>query len=77
MIAPLLPQILTLANALGIEIVVEGVETEAQANYLEATGKRLQVQGWLFGKPLTAEALAARWEVEEPSLVHVCETPMV
>ncbi len=61
-IAPVLPQILSLAASLGMEVVVEGVETETQADYLESTGKPLQVQGWLFSKPMSADALAAFWD---------------
>jgi sensor c-di-GMP phosphodiesterase-like protein len=55
--ASILPQILSLAESLGLDIIVEGVETEMQANYLRDTGKRLQAQGWYFGKPVTATEL--------------------
>jgi sensor c-di-GMP phosphodiesterase-like protein len=53
--APVLPQILTLAECLGIEVVVEGVETKGHRDYLIATGKLLKVQGWYYSKPMTAE----------------------
>ncbi|HEX4309589.1 MAG TPA: EAL domain-containing protein [Acidobacteriaceae bacterium] len=55
--ASILPQILSLAESLQLEVIVEGVETEAQAEYLIATGKRMQAQGWCFGKPVTASQL--------------------
>ena len=55
MIAPILPQMLALAESLGMQVVVEGVETEAQAAYLRTTGQKLCVQGWLLGKPMSAD----------------------
>lgn len=42
--------IITMATAMRLTIVAEGVETAAQADYLDARGVRL-AQGWLFGKP--------------------------
>lgn len=55
--ASILPQILNLAESLQLEVIVEGVETEAQATYLCATGKHIQAQGWCFGKPVSAHEL--------------------
>jgi diguanylate cyclase (GGDEF)-like protein/PAS domain S-box-containing protein len=43
-----------LAHNLGLTLVAEGVETEAQLEYLKARGCDL-VQGYLFSKPLPAE----------------------
>jgi sensor c-di-GMP phosphodiesterase-like protein len=56
-IAPILSQMLEMASSLGVEVVVEGVETEAQRDYLAASGKTLRAQGWYFSRPLSAEAL--------------------
>ncbi len=47
----LLPQILAMAAALNLEVVVEGIETEEQAQYFASRGKRLRGQGWLYGRP--------------------------
>ncbi|MFG6485320.1 putative bifunctional diguanylate cyclase/phosphodiesterase [Roseateles sp. BYS78W] len=47
-----------LARSLGLTIVAEGVETEAQAAEVEALGCT-QLQGWLLSKPLLAEAAGA------------------
>jgi sensor c-di-GMP phosphodiesterase-like protein len=58
-IAPILPQMLAMVESLGIDVVIEGVETEAQMRYLESTEKPLRVQGWYCSKPLSAEAFAA------------------
>ena len=55
--ANILPQILSLAQSLQLDVIVEGVETEAQADYLIATGVHMQVQGWHFGKPVIATDL--------------------
>jgi sensor c-di-GMP phosphodiesterase-like protein len=55
--ASILPQILSMAESLALEVIVEGVETECQAGYLESTGKALRAQGWFFARPLAASAL--------------------
>jgi sensor c-di-GMP phosphodiesterase-like protein len=55
--ASILPQILSLAESLQLEVIVEGVETEAQAEYLISTGKFMQAQGWYFGRPVAASEL--------------------
>jgi EAL domain-containing protein (putative c-di-GMP-specific phosphodiesterase class I) len=53
--------IIALAHNLGLKVLAEGVETEAQAAYLRDHGCDL-AQGYLFGRPQPYEALAARWE---------------
>jgi diguanylate cyclase (GGDEF)-like protein len=45
-----------LGDALQKDLVAEGVETEAQASMLRLLGFRY-LQGWHFGRPLTASAL--------------------
>jgi sensor c-di-GMP phosphodiesterase-like protein len=55
--ASILPQILSLAESLGAEVIVEGVETAEQADYLTATGISMKAQGWYFGKPVIATDL--------------------
>lgn len=47
-----------LAEALGLAVVAEGVETEAQAAEAEALGCS-HLQGWLLSHPLTADAAGA------------------
>lgn len=47
----LLPQILGMANALNLEIVVEGIESEEQEQYFAAAEGRIRGQGWLYGRP--------------------------
>ncbi|WP_206933954.1 putative bifunctional diguanylate cyclase/phosphodiesterase [Roseococcus thiosulfatophilus] len=47
-----------LARGMGIEVVGEGVETEAQAASLRAAGCHV-IQGWLVARPMPAEAFLA------------------
>lgn len=53
---PLAQGIVTLAHALGLQVVAEGVETERQAEILAALGCE-EAQGWFFGKPARPEDL--------------------
>ena len=47
--------IISMARSLGIQTTAEGVETEAQLEYLREEGCN-EVQGYLFSKPMTADA---------------------
>ena len=49
--------ILTLAEMLNLEVIVEGIEQSAQLAHLEELGGSALVQGFLFGHPVTADAL--------------------
>ncbi|MDP1898844.1 MAG: bifunctional diguanylate cyclase/phosphodiesterase [Rubrivivax sp.] len=49
--------IMQMAHSLGLRVVAEGVETEAQRDALVALGCD-ELQGYLFAKPMTATALA-------------------
>jgi diguanylate cyclase (GGDEF)-like protein len=49
--------IVALCAELGMEVIVEGVETETQRRILEGLGCRL-MQGYLFGRPLCAGGVA-------------------
>lgn len=57
--AEIVRAIIALANALHLAVVAGGVETQAQADFLQELGCN-QVQGYWFGKPMSAEALAAQ-----------------
>ncbi|NUR29733.1 MAG: EAL domain-containing protein, partial [Catenulispora sp.] len=50
----LMAGIVDLGHALGLGIVVEGIETEAQCGLVRGMGVTLG-QGWLFGRPMTGE----------------------
>ncbi|MGD8932081.1 MAG: EAL domain-containing protein, partial [Chromatiales bacterium] len=45
--------IIALGHNLGLEIIAEGVETEAQQNLLKILGCQ-EVQGYLYGRPVSA-----------------------
>ncbi|QSX36185.1 EAL domain-containing protein [Shewanella sedimentimangrovi] len=50
--------IIAMGQALRLQVIAEGVETEAQARFLSALGCQ-QAQGYLFAKPAAAEELGA------------------
>jgi sensor c-di-GMP phosphodiesterase-like protein len=53
-VVSILPQILAMADALRLQVIVEGVETDGQATYFAASDRPMFAQGWLFGKPMPA-----------------------
>jgi len=64
--APLVAAILAMARALGLRVVAEGVETEAQARWLTDHGCDC-AQGWLFGRPSALLTSASpRWSRSTP-----------
>ncbi|BES83865.1 hypothetical protein PEC302107_19120 [Pectobacterium araliae] len=54
----MLSHIVSMAHCLNQHIVAEGVETLVQEAYLKSLGVAY-VQGWLYSKALTQEALIA------------------
>jgi diguanylate cyclase (GGDEF)-like protein/PAS domain S-box-containing protein len=52
--------VITLARSLGLGLIAEGVESEAQVECLRLLGCE-RYQGYLFGRPEPAEVLEQRW----------------
>ncbi|MWL55289.1 EAL domain-containing protein, partial [Escherichia coli] len=48
---PVVLAIISIARGLGLNLIAEGVETEAQARYLRANGC-LTMQGYLYHRPM-------------------------
>jgi sensor c-di-GMP phosphodiesterase-like protein len=61
----ILPQILTMAETLKLHVVVEGIETQAQAEYFGAGNQDVYGQGWLFGRPVPARVFLQMLDEEE------------
>jgi EAL domain-containing protein (putative c-di-GMP-specific phosphodiesterase class I) len=57
--AAIVRAIITLARSLGMEVTAEGVEDEAQLEFLNAYGCEY-AQGYLFGQPMSADEFAER-----------------
>ena len=51
--------IITMSHALGMKVVAEGVETNAQVEYLKAVGCDY-IQGYYYSKPLPLKELISR-----------------
>jgi len=54
--------IVTLAHSLGLNVIAEGVETEAQSQFLTASGCR-DFQGYFFGRPMPLDHFE-RWVLQ-------------
>jgi EAL domain-containing protein (putative c-di-GMP-specific phosphodiesterase class I) len=52
--------IIGIARNLGLDVIAEGVEQQAQADALLELGCG-QAQGYYFGQPETAQVFAQRW----------------
>jgi diguanylate cyclase (GGDEF)-like protein len=52
--------IIDLGHAIGAQLIAEGVETQAQADWLREHGCHIG-QGWLFARPMPLEALIAQY----------------
>jgi sensor c-di-GMP phosphodiesterase-like protein len=55
--AVIVPQILAMAQTLGVKVVVEGVERAEQSEYFARLQQDILAQGWHFGEAVPAHAL--------------------
>lgn len=69
----ILPQILAMAEALNLEVVVEGIETEMQLDFFRDYSQPIYAQGWLFGYPIPAHEFQRRFAEQENQLIGVAE----
>jgi sensor c-di-GMP phosphodiesterase-like protein len=53
--ASVVPQILDIAARLGLTVIVEGIEEQHQADFFRNAQPGILGQGWLLGRPVTAE----------------------
>jgi EAL domain-containing protein (putative c-di-GMP-specific phosphodiesterase class I) len=63
--------IMTLANNLGMDVVAEGVETEKQLSNLKEMKCKFG-QGYLFSKPVNAQAAGKLLRAERGHLTEIC-----
>ena len=73
----ILPQVMAMADALNLQVVVEGVETERQAAFFATAAKPILAQGWIFGYPMPAmEFLRAMAENAQKSTAARLHPPV-
>lgn len=61
--AAIVRTIITLAHSLNLDVIAEGVETEAQRAMLESLGCT-SWQGYFFGKPAPVDEMLATFLIE-------------
>jgi EAL domain-containing protein (putative c-di-GMP-specific phosphodiesterase class I) len=66
--AAIASSIIMMAGALGLDVIAEGVETEAQRDALQALGC-LKYQGYLFGRPVPLDAFEASVRDQSPAVL--------
>lgn len=73
----ILPQILAMAEALKLDVIVEGIETELQARYFADFEQPILGQGWMFGFPVGRDELRSHlttnWFMTQQ---HACPEPI-
>lgn len=62
----IVPQIISMAHQHNLGIVVEGIETEAQADYFRRMKTPMTAQGWFYGKPISADSAIALVAITVP-----------
>ena len=62
--AAIATSVVAMGHGLKLQVLAEGIETEAQAQFLRTLGCQMG-QGWLFAKPMPLDALAAHLQVQD------------
>ncbi len=70
---PVVLAIISIAKGLGLNLVAEGVETTAQANYLQQAGCHT-IQGYYFHKPVSQHNLLKLLQAQLPTLTPLATT---
>jgi diguanylate cyclase (GGDEF)-like protein len=73
--AILVHSVVHLGRALGLEVTAEGVETEEQRRFLQAVGCHF-LQGYLFSKPVSADAIDEMLRAETEAASHSSTPPV-
>jgi diguanylate cyclase (GGDEF)-like protein/PAS domain S-box-containing protein len=71
--AAIVQAIIAMSSALGLEVIAEGVETEAQCVYLDMHGCHT-FQGYLFGKPVSLQQFEAALSARLENSADACHT---
>ena len=69
---PVILAIISIARGLGLHLIAEGVETEIQARYLQASGCTT-MQGYLFHRPLRLSAFIEVLKVQNQDIAEAVE----
>jgi EAL domain-containing protein (putative c-di-GMP-specific phosphodiesterase class I) len=73
-----LRSMLLMGQALGLDVVVEGVERQEQLDLLRRMRYHVNAQGYLLGRPMTLEhvlTMRADGTVDRPEVRPVLEVP--
>ncbi|MGB6783790.1 MAG: EAL domain-containing protein [Terracidiphilus sp.] len=74
--ASVVPQILEIAESLGLTVIAEGIENEEQAAYFRNAHAGILGQGWLLGRPMPAEEFLARYGEKAAGRAMLKRTPI-
>ncbi|MBA3487911.1 MAG: EAL domain-containing protein, partial [Lysobacter sp.] len=67
--------VIAMGRSLGMKVVAEGVQTTGQMAALRAMGCNYG-QGFLMGRPVSAEAAGALLAIQGAGLATWCDTPL-
>ncbi len=68
---PVILAIISIARGLGLNLIAEGVETEVQARYLQASGCTI-MQGYLYYRAISLRHFIGALEAQRSTSLHIC-----